>query len=49
MIGRERRGKGRGGWERGGTFAGTQRVLSEVKCDEIEDGKGSETSMKNLL
>ena len=25
-----------------------QRVLSEVECSEIENGKGSETSMKDF-
>ena len=30
-----------GGW----TSAGKQMVLSEFECDEVENGKGSETSM----
>ena len=39
--------RGKDGEEvRGSTPAGSQRVLSEVECNEVEDGKGNETSMK---
>ena len=32
----------------GSTFVGTQMVLSEVECDEVEDGNISETPMKGF-
>ena len=41
---------GVGGRSQGGTCtsAGTQRVLSEFECDEVEDGEGSEASLKDF-
>ena len=35
-------------WGGGLTSAETQKVLSEVECGEVEDGKGSKTSMKGI-
>ena len=32
----------------GDELAGKHRVLSEVECDEVADGKGSGTSMKGF-